>query len=161
MATTDIINYIEPGADTDVMNRRKVETFIASNISALVLAPLDDRSLVMPVREAKSKGIPTIVIDSALEGDYHVSFVATDNYKGGVLAAERMGELLDGKGNVILLRYQEGSASNTNREEGFIDTIKSKFPGMVVLSENQYAGVTTESAFRVSENLLNLEGDGQ
>ncbi len=136
-----------------------VETFISSGVSAIVLAPLDNRSLIMPVREAKRNGIPTVVIDSGLEGDSHVSFVATDNYKGGVMAAQHMGRLLGGTGKLIVLRYQEGSASNTNREEGFLDTIRSKFPGIEVLSDNQYAGVTTESAYRVSENLLNRFND--
>ena len=136
-----------------------VETFIARKVSAIVLAPLDDRSLVMPVLEAKRQGIPTVVIDSDLEGDSHVSFVATDNYKGGVIAAERVAELLGDKGKLIVLRYQEGSASNTNREEGFIDTIRSRFPDIEVLSDNQYAGTTTETAYRTSENLLNRFND--
>jgi len=132
-----------------------VETFIASKVNAIVLAPLDNRSLVIPVLEAKRRGIPTVVIDSDLEGNSHVSFVATDNYKGGVIAAERVGELLRGKGKLIVLRYQEGSASNTNREEGFLDTVRSRFPDIEVLSDNQYAGTTTETAYRTSENLLN------
>ncbi|MCE5250299.1 substrate-binding domain-containing protein [bacterium] len=135
-----------------------VETFISSKASAIVLAPLDNRSLVMPVREAKMVGIPTIVIDSDLEGDAQVSFIATDNYKGGVLAAERIGELMGGKGKLIMLRYQEGSASTTNREAGFYDTVKAKFPNIEFLSDNQYAGATTESAYRASENLLNRFG---
>ena len=132
-----------------------VETFISSKVSAIVLAPLDNRALVMPVRQAKNAGIPTVVIDSGLDGDSHVSFVATDNYKGGVLAAERVGELLGGRGKIIILRYQEGSLSNTNREEGFRDTILERFPDIEILSDNQYAGPTTESAYRASENLLN------
>jgi len=136
-----------------------VETFIASKISAIVLAPLDNRSLVLPVREAKMQNIPTIVIDSDLEGNEHVSFIATDNYKGGVLGAERIGELMGGKGTLIMLRYQEGSASTTNREAGFLDTIKAKFPAIEILSDNQYAGATTESAYRASETLLNRFGD--
>ena len=132
-----------------------VETFVAGKISAIVLAPLDNRSLVKPVREAKMQGIPTIVIDSNLDGKDHVSFIATDNYKGGVLGAERIGELLGGRGKLIMIRYQEGSASTTNREAGFLDTIKSKFPNIKILSDNQYAGATTETAYRTSENLLN------
>ncbi len=136
-----------------------VETFVAAKVSAIVLAPLDNRSLVMPVREAKTQGIPTIVIDSGLDGDYHVSFVVTDNYKGGVLGAERIGELMGGKGKLIMLRYQEGSASTTNREAGFLDTIKEKFPDIEILSDNQYAGATTETAYRASENLLNRFSD--
>jgi len=132
-----------------------VETFIGSGIDAIVLAPLDDRALLLPVREAAAQGIPTVVIDSDLEGDAHISFVATDNYRGGVMAARRVAELLGGSGTVILIRYQEGSASNTNREEGFRDTLVKEYPAITILSDNQYLGPTTESAYRGSENLLN------
>ena len=136
-----------------------VESFIAQNVSAIVLAPLDDRTMVLPVLEAKRQGIPTVVFDSDLQGDSHISFVATDNYKGGVLAAERAGELLNGSGKLIVLRYQVGSASNSIREEGFLNTVRSTFPGIEILSDNQYAGPTTEAAYRVSENLLNRYPD--
>ena len=132
-----------------------VENFIAAKVDAIVLAPLDERALILPVREAKQQGIPTVVIDSGLQEDYHVSYVATDNYSGGVLAAERIGELSEGKCKLIVLRYMEGHASTSAREAGFLDTIKSKFPDIEILSENQYAGVTSESAYRASENLLN------
>jgi len=132
-----------------------VENFVSSGVSAIVLAPLDDRSLIPAVREAKNRNIPTIIIDSGLQENFHASFVATDNYKGGCLAAERLGELLKGKGNIIMLRYQEGSASTTAREKGFVETIASKFPAIKFLSENQYAGATTETAYAASENLLN------
>lgn len=132
-----------------------VETFIASGVSAIVLAPLDDRALMPPVMEARGRNIPTVIVDSDLQGDAHSSFVATDNFKGGGLAAERMGELLGGKGKIIMLRYQEGSASTTERERGFMETMKAKFPGIEFLSNNQYAGATTETAFAASENILN------
>ena len=129
------------------------ETFIARRVSAICIAPIDDRVFVRPVREARSLGIPTVVFDSALQDTFHVSFVATDNYRGGVLGAERIGELLGGKGKLIMMRYQEGSAATARREQGFLDTI-SKFPDIEILSDNQYSGATTESAYRTSENLL-------
>ena len=88
-----------------------VEGFSSQGVDGIVLAPLDNRALVRPVEEAKHASVPTVIIDSALESDAIVSFVATDNRKGGSLAAERMGELLGGKGKVLMLRYQEGSAS--------------------------------------------------
>jgi ribose transport system substrate-binding protein len=132
-----------------------VETFIAAHVSALALSPLDDHALVQPVREAKNLGIPTIIFNSALQGDDYVSFISTENYQGGVLGAERIGDLLGGRGNVILVRVHEGSEGSTKREEGFLATIRSKYPGIVILSDNQYAGVTTETAYRTCENLLN------
>src|SRR5881628_2196862 len=136
-----------------------VEGFASQGVDGIVLAPLDDRALARPVEEAKSAGVPTVIIDSALQSNSLVSFVATDNRKGGVLAADRLGELLGGKGKVILLRYAEGSASTTDREEGFLSEMKQKFPGIELISTDQYAGATRDTAKRSSENLLNRFGD--
>jgi ribose transport system substrate-binding protein len=136
-----------------------VEGFTSQGVSGIVLAPLDNRALVRPVEEAKGAGVPTVIIDSGLESDQIVSFVATDNYKGGELCAERLGTLLGGKGKVLLLRYQEGSASTTEREKGFSDKLKSAYPGITLVSSDQYAGATRETAKRTSENLLNRYGN--
>ena len=136
-----------------------VEGFISQGMDGLVLAPLDDRALVRPVEEALAAGIPTVVIDSALHSDSITSFVATDNTRGGELAAEHMAALLDGKGKILMLRYQEGSASTTEREEGFSRKMESDFPGVEVVSSDQYAGATRDTAKRASENLLNRFAD--
>ena len=136
-----------------------VEGFAAQGVSGIVLAPLDNRALVRPVSDAGRAGVPTVIIDSGLESTDFVSFVATDNRKGGSLAAERMGQLLNGKGKVLVLRYAEGSASTTEREQGFIETIKQKFPEVELVSTDQYAGATRDTAKRASENLLNKFAD--
>jgi ribose transport system substrate-binding protein len=136
-----------------------VEGFTSQGVNGIVLAPLDNRALVRPVEEAKRAGLPTVIIDSALESIQIASFVATDNRKGGRLAAERMGQLLNGKGKVLLLRYQEGSASTQEREDGFVEELKAKYPGVELISSDQYAGATRDTAKRASENLLNRFGD--
>jgi len=136
-----------------------VEGFTTQGVNGIVLAPLDDRALVRPVEDAKRATVPTVIIDSGLQTDSIVSFVATDNRKGGSLAADRLGELLNGKGKVLLLRYDEGSASTTEREEGFLTEIKAKFPGIELVSTDQYAGATRDTAKRASENLLNRFGE--
>jgi len=135
-----------------------VEGFTSQGVSGIVLAPLDNRALVRPVEEAKNAGVPTVIIDSGLESDQIVSFVATDNYKGGELCADRLGQLLGGKGKVLVLRYQEGSNSTEQREKGFLDKMKSAYPGITIVSSDQYAGATRETAKRASENLLNRFG---
>jgi ribose transport system substrate-binding protein len=133
-----------------------VEGFISQGVQGIVLAPLDSRALKRPVDEAAQAGIPTVVFDSALEPPHRaVSYVSTDNGKGGRLAGRRMGELLKGKGTVLMLRYQEGSAATEEREAGFLDELKSGFPGITVISSDQYAGATRDTAKRASENLLN------
>ena len=130
-----------------------VQQFTAQGVSGIVLAPLNDKALRKVVKDASRSKIPVVVFDSALQGDVHKSFVATDNLAAGKLAGKRMGELLDGKGKVVLLRYQEGSASTTNRERGFVEAVKAA-AGLELVSDNQYGGATTESAFTASESLL-------
>ena len=135
-----------------------VEGFLSQGVQGLVLAPLDRRALVRPVEDAKKAGIPTVIIDSGLETDSIVSYIATDNLKGGSLAADRLGQQLGGKGKVLVLRLQEGSASTEERERGFLERIKTAYPGITVVSSDQYAGPTRETAKQASENLLNRFG---
>jgi ribose transport system substrate-binding protein len=130
-----------------------VQSFTAQGVSGIVLAPLNDTALAAPVKAAADAQIPVVIFDSDLKDKSYVSFVATDNHAAGGLAGERMGKLLNGKGNVLVLRYQEGSASTTNREEGFLEAIH-KFPDIKVVSDNRFGGATTESAHAASENLL-------
>ncbi|MEO7959514.1 MAG: substrate-binding domain-containing protein, partial [Fibrobacteria bacterium] len=128
------------------------------------------------------RGIPVVIIDSDLKSKAQSSFVATDNFAAGKLAAKHMAEALSRRsapaggaagpgsrpsgepgprpsgeafGKVLLMRYLEGSASNANRENGFLEGLKEYAPKAEVVSSNQYAGVTAESALRTSQNLLN------
>jgi ribose transport system substrate-binding protein len=129
-----------------------VEDFTTQQADAIVLAPLDDTALRQPVMDARSAGIPVVVFDSALKHEDVASFVATDNRKAGGMAGEAMVQALGGKGKVILLRYQEGSASTTEREEGFLEAVSAG--GLEVVVKDRYAGATVESAQAEAENLL-------
>jgi ribose transport system substrate-binding protein len=133
-----------------------VQEFVSGGVSGIVLAPLDDVALVKPVQSAKAKNIPVVIIDSALKGtpgkDF-VSFVATDNHKGGVLGGERLAQLLGNKGKVVLLRYAVGSASTEAREAGFLEVMK-KNPGIQILVDNRYAGATVGEAKTAAMNLV-------
>ncbi|WP_437993928.1 ABC transporter substrate-binding protein [Sorangium sp. So ce145] len=130
-----------------------VSSFVAQGVSGIVLAPLDATALRAPVRAARQAKIPVVVFDSDLASDDHVSFVATDNEAAGRLAGEHLGKAIGEDGKVVVLRYQEGSASTQHREKGFLDAVRA-MPGVTVASENQYGGATTESAFHKSESLL-------
>lgn len=131
---------------------------------AIVLAPLDDRALVGPVKEAKAAGIPVVIFDSGLEptlaspGTDFVSFVATDNKEGGRLAGEALAAAMGHSGKALLLRYAEGSASTLLREQGFIDAI-SAHPGISLVDPKRYAGATRATAQEAAENLLSAHPD--
>jgi ribose transport system substrate-binding protein len=134
-----------------------VEGFATQGVDGIVLAPLDRTALVRPVEDARRLGVPTVVIDSDLDTDAIVSFVATDNVRGGELAADEIARRLNGQGKVLLLRYQEGSASTRNREDGF-ERALAKHPGITLVASDQYAGPTRDTGKRAAENLLNRYG---
>jgi len=137
---------------------RVVENLTSKRVSGIAIAPLDSKALVAPVNTAARAKIPVIVFDSALKSDRPISYIATDNYKGGALGAGHLGKLLGGKGKIILLRYAIGSAATEEREAGFLDTLKKDFPGLKLISSDQYGGATRETAYQVSQNLLNRYG---
>ncbi len=131
----------------------EVQGFISRGVSGIVLAPLDDSALAQPVADAARRGIPVVVIDSGLKGSDYVSFVATDNRKGGRLAGDHLGALLKGAGKIVMLRYAEGSASTIQREEGFLEGIAAH-GGLEIVSANQYGGADVEGAYKKGEALL-------
>lgn len=152
-----------PLREDDLKNQIElVQSFTTQKVAGIALAPLNDKALVGSVEGATRAGIPVVIFDSALSGGKPVSFVATDNRQGGRLAGERLAKLLGDSGKVVLLRYQEGSASTQEREAGFLEAMKAH-PKLEVVSDNQYGGATTETAFSASESLLlakNAAGGG-
>jgi len=136
-----------------------VDGFINDQVDGICLAPIDREGMVPVVKRAKDAGIPTLIFDSGLaDPSLSISYVATDNHHGGVVAAEHLAQALGEKGNVILLRYQEGSESTEQRENGFLETLK-KYPGIVIISDEQRVGSDAVEAVRVASSLLVTHGD--
>lgn len=136
-----------------------VKGMITRQVDGIVLAPNQKGGLVDSVNEAITEGIPVVIFDSGLDsGPEIVSHVSTDNFKGGQMAADRMAEAIDEKGNVILLRYLAGSESTERREEGFLERI-AEYPDIEVVSSDQYAGDNATSAKEKVDQLLQIHGD--
>jgi len=134
-----------------------VQTFLSQKVDGIVLAPLDSQALVSPVADAAKQKIPVVIIDSGLNSTDYTSFVATDNKKGGLLAGQQLAKVLGGKGKVIMIRYQQGSASTEQREAGFLDAMKAA-PGITLISADQFAGPTVDTAYKSSQNVLSRFG---
>lgn len=141
-----------------------MQQFVSQGVDGIVLAPLDFKALVAPVKSATDKKIPVVICDSALDGrpgkDF-VSLVATNNRTGGTLAGAELARLLDKKGKVVLLRYQVGSASTDERERGCLEALKAA-GGISVISDNRYAGATAGEAKSQALNMIDdiREADG-
>ncbi len=148
-----------PPAETDIAGEMKiVETMINRQVDAIVLAPSDRSAFKIVVNRARAAGIPVVIYDSGLDTQNYTSFVATDNFLGGSMAAERMGQILKGKGKVVMIKTVPGGASTTAREDGFRSALNAKFPGIKILDER--FGMANPAVSRsVTENMLTAYPD--
>ena len=135
-----------------------VENLITRQVDGIVLAPVDADALVNVVERAADRGIPVAIFDSAINTDRIVTFVVTDNYQGGVMAAERMGEILGGEGKVGVIGFMPGSASTMKREAGFAETVEKKFPGIEIVGV-KFNMADRAKALAEAENLLTAHPD--
>ncbi len=144
-----------PEIETDRERQRQiVEDMIARKVAGIVLAPNDRKALVPVVEKIDARKIPCVIIDSAVETDKYLSYMATDNHKGGVLAAQRLGAILAGKGKVIVVEWTPNSASTDARCAGFRETLAQEFPGIQIVDSKYPSPPTMEKAREVTEDML-------
>jgi ribose transport system substrate-binding protein len=100
-----------------------------------------------------------VIFDSGLKDmDGIVSYVATNNERGGQVAGEYLAELLGGSGTVVVMRYDLNSESTDLREKGFLAALRP-FEGIELISTDKYAGPTESDAIELAENLMANFGD--
>ena len=134
-----------------------VENLISRRVDGLLLAPVDQEALVLPVERAAAAGIPVAIFDSAINTDQIISFVATDNYEAGMTAGRRAGEVLGGQGKIGIIAFMPGSASTMQREDGFQEALKA-FPGIEVVGL-LYNMSDRAQAMADAENLMTAHPD--
>lgn len=148
------ISWNGPVAETDFNGQLQiVDAMINRKVDAICLAPIDKKAMVSVVERAAKQKIPVIIFDSAVDTEQFVSQVATDNYAAGAMAAERMGEILGGKGEIVIVAVQPGAASTMAREQGFEDLIGKKFPG-IQIKDKRYGMADYAKSLAVAENML-------
>lgn len=113
-----------PAKETQIAKQIDIiQDMISRNVDAIVMAACDENALVDVIQNAVDAGIPVITIDSGVQSDLPLSFVATDNIAGAKLAADKLAELIGGSGEVGLLPIIPGAATSEMREKGFVDGI--------------------------------------
>jgi ribose transport system substrate-binding protein len=135
-----------------------VEDFINQHVDGIALAPAHGESLVPIVERAAQERIPVTIFDSGLQTEKYVSYVSTDNHRGGVLAAERLGAGLPAGGPIAIIGTIPGSISTTERENGFRETIAREFPRLQVV-DFQYGMSDRAKSLAVAEDILTAHPD--
>jgi ribose transport system substrate-binding protein len=148
-----------PPSETDYSGQLQiVDAMINRHVDAIALAPIDRKVMVSVVERGTSQNIPMIIFDSGVDTDKFVSQVATDNYKAGVIAAQRMGKILAGKGKILMTAVQPGAASTEAREKGFEDTLAKEFPDVHII-DKRFGMAEIAKSLTVTENMLTAHPD--
>jgi ribose transport system substrate-binding protein len=147
-----------PSDERDIAGQRAIlENFITQRVDAIVFAACDAKAMVPIAQKALRAGIKVITIDSGLDPDVSLCFVATDNIKGGRIAAEVLAKLIGYEGKVGLIPFVPGAATSIQREQGFKEGLK-KFP-KVKLVATLYSESDVTKGMQVTENMLTAHPD--
>ncbi len=124
-----------------------LDAVIARAPDAILIAPTDKVQLVEPLRKAHDAGIPVITVDTFIgtgkyqtgagDGDFPLSYIASDNVLGGKIAARALAAAIGGEGKVYVSNVKPGISTTDQREEGFKAAMAEEFPGITVL-ETQF-----------------------
>ena len=146
-----------PSDETDSTRQIQiVDSMIAQGVDGIVISATDERALVPPLERARAAKIPVVIFDSAVAMEDYVSFIATDNFGAGCLAARRLAALVGGQGKVAMVMQKPGGASTGLRERGFEETIAKEFTGIQVVAR-QYSMGDRAKARAVAENILTAQ----
>ena len=153
------IEWNAPTLEVDASRQIEIlESMINRRLAGIVVAPVDRKALIAVIERAGREGIPVAVFDSEVDTGQRIAYVATDNTEGGRMAARRMGQILGGKGKVGIIGFMPGSASTMQREDGFQDEMKKRFPAVQIVGL-QFGMANRAKAMAATENLLTAHPD--
>jgi ribose transport system substrate-binding protein len=156
------VDLVVQAAEREVDVERQmqiVENVIQSRSSAIALTPSGSREVVPAIAKANAANIPVVIVDTRLDasaasdaGIKTISFVGSDNYRGGQLIGEYLVKAANGRANVAILEGIPGHETGDSRIRGFRDAIKAT-PGITVAA-SQTANWEREQGFTVFQNIM-------
>lgn len=138
---------------------KALRTFLAQNVNAIILAPVVETGWEPVLKEIKRANIPVILVDRGIkvsDESLYTTLIASDFVEEGRLAAQWLGNKLNGKGNVVELQGTPGAAPAIDRKRGFEEGLKA-FPGIKII-KSQSGDFTRSKGKEVMEAFLKAEG---
>lgn len=113
------------GPDTEEdyeAQNQMIEDAVADGAQALVFSAIDYDANAPAIEKAAEKGVKIVVIDSAVNSQNVATYIGTDNYSAGMMAARAALERTSGPLKVGIVNYDINSANGQDRERGAVDT---------------------------------------
>ena len=137
------------GPETEAMVDKQIDMLsaaLAKKPQALGLAALDSKAAIPLLKRAQASKIPVIAFDSGVDSDIPLTTCTTDNLAAAALAADKMAELIGNSGEVGVIVHDQTSRTGIDRRDGFLNQMKTKHPGIKIVSVQYGAGDHLKSA---------------
>ncbi len=153
------VELVIQDADGDLTEQTsQLENFVSRDMDGIIICPIDSEASGSEVEMVNAEDIPLATVDIECTGGGEVvTHVASDNYLGGQLAAEYVGEALGGEGKIAVISNPT-ITTIIEREKGFTETIEKEYPGIEIVA-NQSGESTREKGMEVAENILEKNPD--
>ncbi len=135
-----------------------VDSMVARHVDGLAVACTDQTALAQPIDRAAKAGLLATVFDSGVDTQNYLTFVATNNYEGGKMAARKLADLIHGKGKVAVVMNAPGSGSTVDREKGFDEVMAKDYPDVQIVAR-QFGMSDRAKARDAAENMLSAHTD--
>jgi len=126
------------GKNDLAVQQSKIDTFITQGVDAIVIVPVDAKSIGPILDETESAGIPLVAVNRIPEEPYFsrlATYVGSAEVIAGTMQAEKIAELLDGKGSVVIMNGELGHPGMLGRTQGNKDVL-ANYPGISIAREN-------------------------
>ena len=130
------------GPETEAMVDKQIDMLsaaLAKKPQALGIAALDSKAAIPLLKRAQASKIPVIAFDSGVDSNIPLTTCATDNLAAAALAADKMAEMIGNSGEVGVIVHDQTSRTGIDRRDGFLNEMKTKHPGIKIVSV-QYGG---------------------
>jgi ribose transport system substrate-binding protein len=134
--------------------QRIVEDQITKKVDGIVIAPNNKTALAPSIDKAFKAGIPVVIADSDADTKNRISYVATDNEKGGAMAADRIWKITGGKGPIGMVPVQANSESTEMRERGFEKRIEELSKGKVKVIRSVFGESDRKKSQAAAQDML-------
>ena len=152
------LTIVAPDREINVDQQVSIlEDQVRRGVKALVVSPAGSAQVMSALELAAARGIPVVLIDTDAPFAKKVSYIGTDNRRGGQLAAKCLVDRLTGKGEVALISGVPGNESQDARAQGCIEALAAA-PGMKLVAQ-QPANSERALGLTVMENILTAHPD--
>ncbi len=122
-----------PVSETDIQTQiMYCNALGAMDIKALIIAPSDQRALMLPIARLAARGIRIIVLDSPLAGKKWALFVGTDQEAAGERVGRLLASIVSESDEVAVFRYNQNGSAAGQREEGAVAALRAAHPNQPI-----------------------------